>query len=401
MKKFYKRFTVSFFLVFFNFENIYSKKIIQNSHNQLKSHINRTHWFQFVSLSNIIFHHPEIKSQSCSESLEFTFKPFPLSIDHNRQPYHGFLLPTFIVKIPQGIVQGMNGLVLIDNQCIEEMIWRGCPGNYLVAQKIEPSMIQKVNGRMAVITQPAYDNYFHWHTEILSRLALLEIQGTEYDYLYVPQKSKFMRETLKMWGIPESKIIAPTSEDFAIQADEIILPSLVCNSNHGWTHFVNYVRPELLAYVKNKLFSSVKQKDNINFSKKIFISRKDAPFRKVINEDEVFEKFKPYGFERYELSKLSVAEQIVLFNQAEIIVSAQGTGLANSIYCTQKTKIIELFQSLCDCTVWYISQIFNLDYVPVQTVRFETDFIKAWKTDTYMPIDIIDKVKNYLQNKRD
>jgi hypothetical protein len=334
----------------------------------------------------------------CTPSALFEFKPFPLSIDQSRQPFRGFLFPTFIVTIPNEIVQGMNGLVLIDNQCIDEMIWRDCPNTYLVAKPIHNQNILRIQGKVAVITQPGYDNYFHWHTELLSRLALLDMQGVTYDYVYAPQRSKFMKDFLKMWGIPESKIIAPTSEDFAVQADEIILPSLVCNSNHGWTQFVNYMRPELLEYVKNKLFKAAQEKniDTSQFPKKIFISRKDAPIRKVINEDEVFEKFEKLGFVRYELSKLSVAEQIMLFHQAEIIVSFQGTGLANSIYCNKKVKIIELFQGLCDCTFWNISQTLGLAYMPIQTIMFEHEFMRAWTADTYVPVSVVEKVKNFI-----
>ncbi len=399
--KIFQKIIIMFFLLFIS-QNVYSKRILDSSHKYLKEKINRAHWFKFTPLLDIVSSHPEITYELCTPNFIFDFKRFPLSIDQSKQPSQGFLLSTFIVNIPNGIVQGMNGLVLIGNQCIEEMIWRDCPSFYFVAKPVQKENVLPVSGKVVVVTQPGYDNYFHWHTELLSRLALLDIQGIEYDYVYAPQKSKFMKDLLKMWGISESKIIAPTSEYFAVQADEIILPSLVCNSNHGWTQFVNYIRPELLEYVKNKLFKAAQEKniDTSRFSKKIFISRKDAPIRKVINEDEIFEKFQDLGFERYELSKLSVAEQIMLFHQAETIVSFQGTGLANSIYCNKKTKIIELFQGLCDCTFWYISQQLDLDYTPIQTVIFEREFIKAWTADTYIPVSAIEKVTEFIKKAK-
>jgi hypothetical protein len=374
------------FLFLLLFNNIFCKKIV-----------NKIPLFKFVPINNILYNHPEILYKICDQAVPFKFKLFPLSVDHTRQPYQGYFLPTFIVKIPNGTVQGMQGLVLIDNQCIDEMIWRDCPSFYMSARKIKSENVIKIAGRVAVITQPAYENYFHWTIEVLARLAFLEKEGIEYDHLYAPQKSKFMRETLKMWGVSEEKIIAPASEDFAIQADEIILPSLVCNSNHGWTQFANYIRPDLVTYVKDKLFIEA-QKEKIEIlSKRVFISRKDAPFRKVLNEDELFAQFEQYGFVRYELSKLSVSEQIMLFNQAEIIVSPQGTGLANSIFCGTSTKIIELFQGLGDCTFWYISQIFNLNYTPIQTIPFERNFFKAWQSDTYIPLSVIKDVQQYIK----
>lgn len=376
--------------------SIFCKKIIKNDSHFYKNTINKIHWFKITPLAEILKKHSGIQCQFYNDKIFFNFKPFPLSIDYSKQPNQGFLFPIFILTIPNGIVQGIQGLVLINNQCIDEMIWRDCSSFCMSSHKIPSENIILVSGKVAVLTQPAHENYFHWMTEILARLAFLEKEGVDYDYVYVPQKSKFMRETLQMWGIPEEKIIAPTSEDFAIQADELILPSLVSNSNHGWTQFVNYIRPELVEYVKNKLLSVAQKQQFVDMPKRIFISRKDAPFRKIINEDEVFAQFEPYGFVRYELSKLSVVEQIMLFHQAEIIVSPQGTGLANSIFCTPDTKIIELFQGLCDCTFWYISQTFNLNYTPIQTIPFENNFLKAWRRDTSMPPLIIEKVKQYF-----
>ena len=40
--------------------------------------------------------------------------------------------------------------------------------------------------------------------------------------------------------------------------------------------------------------------------------------------------------------KLSVEEQIKLFNDAQIVIGLHGAGLANLIWCNKYTKIIEL-----------------------------------------------------------
>lgn len=125
---------------------------------------------------------------------------------------------------------------------------------------------------------------------------------------------------------------------------------------------------------------------------KRFIKNSIEIFKDQFRRNHWF-KFVPI---HHELSKLSVSGQIILFNQADIIVSSQGTGLANSIFCNSNTKIIELFQSLGDCTFWYISQIFNLNYIPMKTVDFEHDFFKAWKSDTAMPLRVIEDIKKYF-----
>jgi hypothetical protein len=95
---------------------------------------------------------------------------------------------------------------------------------------------------------------------------------------------------------------------------------------------------------------------------------------------------------RYELERLSVAQQILLFHNAETIISPQGTGLANCIFCTPKTQIIELFQGLNDCTFWYLSQELGLNYTPIKTIEFSTNYFTGWSDNTRMPLNIIEKM---------
>ncbi len=80
----------------------------------------------------------------------------------------------------------------------------------------------------------------------------------------------------------------------------------------------------------------------IKTGQKIYISRRDAGTRVVINEAEVFEYLQKQGFEFILLSELSIAAQIQLFANAQCIVTAHGAGLANLIYA-QNALIIEFF----------------------------------------------------------
>lgn len=353
-------------------------------------------WFKVSPLSEILINHPEIEYIPCFDEIFFEYTPFPLSINQADHPNFGSMNSLFILKIPHATVQSQYGEVLINNTYIQEMIWKQ---NWSLLTKIieHPSdKILQVPGKVAVITQFPFDNYFHWLTEVLARLALLEIQGIEYDWLYVPQNNKYMKTSLSLWGIDSQKILSP-DENSIICADEIILPSLTTHVSFGNALFAAYVHPELLKYVRNKLLAQTLLKfSHLAFPSKVFISRKDAPIRNIINEDEVFQEFEKHGFVRYQLSQLSVPEQIMLFHNAKIIVSPQGTSTANIIFCTPKTKIIELFQGLNDCTFWYISQILNLDYTPVATTTFITDYYQAWTSHTYMPPAIIKQVLSYL-----
>jgi hypothetical protein len=348
-------------------------------------------WFDVLPLAQVLNLHPEIQYQKLLDPYFFNYKPFPFTIDPALHPNQGSFDEMYVLKIPQGWVTSY-GQVFVQNQFIQQLIWKGWTHNIAVIPKIQPDEIFYVPKRIAVIGQAAFHIYWHWTTEVLARLALLEMSGIEYDYVHMPQGWRFMHETLQLWGFDFKKMII-AREELSVKAQELIVPSLPSNTNFGGVFGACYVQPALLDYVKNKLLNAAMQhKPSVQLSPRIFISRKDAPQRRIINEEAVFKLLEEKGFVRYELSKLSVVDQIWLFHHAQIIVSPQGSCLANTIYCKPGTKVIELLQGLNDCTFWYLSQDLNLDYTAIKTTEFKSNHGDAWASNTYMPLRIIREV---------
>jgi capsular polysaccharide biosynthesis protein len=70
-----------------------------------------------------------------------------------------------------------------------------------------------------------------------------------------------------------------------------------------------------------------------------------------------------FGFTTLSLSGLSFEEQVRLFNNAEVIVSPHGAGLANLVFCKEGTKIIEIFSKGWVGTMYYdLAQKLDLEY---------------------------------------
>lgn len=372
----YKIYILLFMQTFSMF--LHGKKILKKNNFQASEQATKEYsWFKVVSLENILQKNPNVKYQKCFGQVNFEFELFSLS---QLVPYKGYFKECFILEIPDGKIQGKEGLVFINNQMPEEMIWANRYEHLQNVPQIDSEKIKKMSGRVAVISQVAHDNYCHFFNEILARLAMLEMHNVEYDWLYVTCDKNFVKEGLKIWGIDESKIICPTDKDFCIQADTLILPSLVLNTNNGFKHTGVNTHPYTLQYVKEKLLSRIEsQIDTAKFCKRIFISRRDAPSRKIINEDEVFELFKAKSFERYDTGKMSVLEQIALFAQAEMVVGEHGAGLTGIMFCKEGTMFIELFQALIDSSFWFPAQIFNLNYIPVNTLNVNGDVFYNWQ----------------------
>ncbi|MBI2344839.1 glycosyltransferase family 61 protein [Candidatus Dependentiae bacterium] len=369
-----------------------------------KDYVNQVAWFKIDSLQKVLLDNPEILYTKIIEPLDFEYSKFDYT---NKFPHKGSFKELFILSIPQGVVQGNEGYVFIHDRMIEELIWRQRYDNfYKFIYKKYDFIPLSIPGRVAVIAQQGGDHYFHFVYESLGRLALLEIAEIEYDKLYVFSDKKHIRDLLDLWGIENHKIIIPHDDKFTLRAEELIVPSLVIDTDVGYNFAGLFINPTIINYVRKKLLNSLEQKNLIynNACKKIFISRKDGNFpRKILNEDEVFALFEAKGFRRYVLSEMSIYEQINLFANADIVVSEHGAGLTNILFCKEKTKIVEIFHSLIDNAYWMTSQVLGLDYKPYLVapvnIRYFTDlkkyfpeYAKAGKGQTVVSLEKIKKI---------
>jgi hypothetical protein len=350
-----------------------------------------------ISLLDAIKQNKNIEYMHCLDGYHKKIKPFPLVDWPNLQPSDPFFLPTFFIKIPQGKVYSPRGYIFCNNLIIKDFMWSNIPA----AEQMKRFHIEKlknptsIQGRVAVVTHDGWFCYYHWMTEILGRLVLLEEYGIEYDWLYVTTNKPFMKDVLALWGIDENKIITPDGLTNYIQADELIVPSLVGTILPHIEHpFSSYMRPWIIERIRSKLLPFIDvNTDSKALEKRIFISRNDARIRRVLNEDDVFDLFKPFGFKRYVLGSLSLLEQMSLFNGADIIVASHGAGLTNLIFSKPGTRVIEFFQARPDATYWNLCQILGLNHTCIKTVEFEKNHSMK---NTIVPLECFDEVLKEL-----
>jgi hypothetical protein len=77
-------------------------------------------------------------------------------------------------------------------------------------------------------------------------------------------------------------------------------------------------------------------------TKRIYVARGAAPRRKVLNEAAVEKLLAGYGFVSVNPAALSVAAQVALFAEAEIVAGPHGAGLTNAVFMAPGGAIIEL-----------------------------------------------------------
>jgi capsular polysaccharide biosynthesis protein len=92
-----------------------------------------------------------------------------------------------------------------------------------------------------------------------------------------------------------------------------------------------------LDYLRNSLMSFA---SGARTPKRIFISRRKASQRRKFNEDEVYGVLEKLDFSLVYPEDYSIAGQIALFNNADIIAGGSGAAFSNLLFCRESCKVI-------------------------------------------------------------
>lgn len=163
----------------------------------------------------------------------------------------------------------------------------------------------------------------------------------------------FQKETIDKLNISTYDIIC--SSDIKITAECLLVPySPMLYSGHMPKWVCKLLR-ELFLLKGNK-------KENLGYDY-IYITREKAIYRRVINEDEIFQFLESMGFKKIYLENLSIEEQASVMNNAKVIVAPHGAGLANLVFCKPGTKVLEIFSPNYVNTLYHtLSSQIGLDY---------------------------------------
>lgn len=178
--------------------------------------------------------------------------------------------------------------------------------------------------------------FFHWLIDCLPRLLRLKESLDPETLIYADQSRPFQRDGLALAGIPADRII-DSSRIPALTARRLIVPCHQFTRGSLLLDWAVEALRGLVAPARAALSAAAR-----GHGSRLYISRGDAAHRRVLNEDDLFALLSAHGFTLLQLSHLSLAEQIVAFADAEIVVAPNGGGLANLVFSRPGTKFIEL-----------------------------------------------------------
>ena len=197
-----------------------------------------------------------------------------------------------------------------------------------------PGPPHEVAGRLGVLASRGDFNYYHFLIDVLPRIGVLEQaqRCDPPDKWYVPAQTAFQRELLEMLGIPPVRRI-DCAEFPHVRAELLVVPGLPSMTERNPPWVVDFLRRRLLTESHTR-----------GARRPIYVTRGSSVNNRVVrNEDELLELLTDRGFEVIDPGKLSVNDQIRTFATASIIVAPHGAALANLVFASPGSSVIELF----------------------------------------------------------
>ena len=151
----------------------------------------------------------------------------------------------------------------------------------------------------------------------------------------------------------------------------------------GFYKFTNSDMPQFFTLSKSVkiLKHFLKPKKSDFEEKKIYVTREDSTYRKIVNEADILPILRSKGYKVINPQLYKIDEQIKIFSEADKIISPHGSNLSNIIFCKPGTEIYEIgpefnndFEKFFENRYKHLADINDLKYsrfltdtVPVET----------------------------------
>jgi len=301
---------------------------------------------------------------------EFIGRAAALSGEFVQEPQREIFVCSF-TKVDLQVETGalaVSGNKLIAESATESISLQASVRSYVRC----PEPIEHLSGATYATIMTHHRNYFHWFTDTLPRLYLLDALKLDTPVkLLVPTNLKLHHLTSLMWCLPANFSVEFVEADRWLTVENLYFPSLVR------TRTSNYLPKEALDFVRNAAFRHVPLAPVLKPGRRIYISRSKDARRCVLNEQDVRACLTQFGFEVVYAQELTVEEQVSLFHTAEWIVAPHGAGLTNMLF-GEHLRILEFIHD--PSPYMYFSRLASIlghehHYIPAKQKRKDDDML--------------------------
>lgn len=233
--------------------------------------------------------------------------------------------------------QVLKGLTVNPSQFNIRVGVKGLLRSYLkvVLSLLDLRSVKKLDAAYYV-TNSNSKNFFHWFLDVLQKLEFLEQKhrgATENGVVIIPSdhKADFMEFSLDAFGFR----FYQQDKDQLISIKKLtVLPDLAPTGNY---------RKEVVLNLRKRLRNHFLRELNESYQvKRVYITRKNAKKRKIVNEEDLLPKLGELGFEIIDMDALGFKQQIQVMLGAEMLVSLHGAGLTHMLWMKDRGKVLEI-----------------------------------------------------------
>jgi hypothetical protein len=233
----------------------------------------------------------------------------------------------FVCEVPEALFNVKNGIVCTRDA---EVLLDIEPRAYRFRDSVnrKPVCAKRLSGLYSSINYPLAGNHYHWTVDCLPKLHSLALAETKRTVtILMPETlGPVHRESLEA-VLPAHFRLEYRPARGWLRVETFLLPSLVSG-------YCNGLLPA--AYndsIRRPVFRRYQLPDAQPRIERIYITRRGAKQRAVLNEDAVLALLEPYGFKLVDLGQLSFREQVELFHRADLLVGPSGAGFNLMMYC--------------------------------------------------------------------
>ena len=195
-------------------------------------------------------------------------------------------------------------------------------------------------------------NYHHWVTDCLVKLR--EVDPSQYIVVLPEDYPAYAWQSLAMFPIKGILGLPPA---YGLSARNL---TAIGNPN------VDQANPGHIRWLRDSLVAPAVRSRPAN--DRLYVTRRDAGRRRVINEDEVMALLARYDFRVVDPSRLSFSAGIETFARCRTLVALHGAALTNCVFMPPGSDVLELARHLgprateMRTTYWHLSTAAGHNY---------------------------------------
>jgi capsular polysaccharide biosynthesis protein len=243
-----------------------------------------------------------------------------------------------LTLLPDAIVIGNRNMVVFDHNCfIVEGHWRSTNiiHNPIYRNEWPVFKKRKLDADWYCIMGRNGWNYYHFLWDELPKLfSALPFLPQNVRFLIPDDITDWGRDALQALGITPDKCLMQSCCEES-QVERLWFATPLGHSDHAST------APDI-AHKLCRCFIEKYGSRSTCAKRRIFISRVNSRYRRLLNESDLKSELNRLGFEFVFAENLKFSEQVRLFSESAIILAQHGAGLTNMMFAPPGCRILEI-----------------------------------------------------------